>query len=84
MPLAYYDLALQEERIRIQRENLDLLNVLSETTEARVEAGAALQDLLKIQIELLLGENELGNLEAEARGVRATLNGLLARRPKRR
>lgn len=79
--LAYYDLTLAEERIRIQRDNVSLLNVLSQTAQARVQAGAPEQDLLKIQIELRLSENDLHNIEAEARGTRAMLNGLLAREP---
>ncbi len=78
---AYYDLALVEERIRIQGENVKLLQQVAESTRARVQAGAPQQDLLKAQIEYRLAENELRNMEAEGRSARAMLNGMLSRLP---
>lgn len=78
---AYYDLALVEERIRIQQENVRLLQQVSESARARVQVGAPQQDLLKAQIEYRLAENELRNMEAERRSARAMLNGLLSRPP---
>lgn len=78
---AYYDLALVEERIRIQSENVKLLQQVSESARARVQAGAPQQDLLKSQIEYRMAENELRNIETDARSARAMLNGLLSRPP---
>ncbi len=78
---AFYDLALVEERIRIQKRNVELLEGVAKSAGARVEAGASQQDLLKAQIELRLAENELLNMEAEHRSARAALNGLLSREP---
>ena len=78
---AYYDLALVEERIRIQGQNVKLLQQVTESVRVRVQAGTPQQDLFKAQIEYRLAENELRNLEAEGRSARAMLNGLLGRRP---
>lgn len=79
--LAYYDLALLEEQIRIQKQNVDLLAGIAESAGARVQAGAPQQDLLKAQIEHRLAENELQNMEAQRRSAQAMLNGLLSRPP---
>jgi outer membrane protein TolC len=79
--LAYYDLALVEEQIRIQKQNVDLLAGIAESASARVQAGAPQQDLLKAQIEHRLAENELQNMEAQRRSAQAMLNGLLSRPP---
>jgi outer membrane protein TolC len=75
----YLNLALMEEKVRIQRDNVALLKMLSETANNRVQAGGQQQDLLKAQIEWRLAENELASMEAEARSMRAMLNGMLAR-----
>lgn len=76
---AYLDLALTEERIRIERDNLALLKLLSDSAAGRAQAGGPLQDLLKAQIESQIAKNELANLEAEANSMRGMLNGMLAR-----
>jgi len=76
---AYFDLALAEERTRIQRDNVALLRLLLDTAANRVQAGGPQQDLLKVQIEHQLAGNELATLEAEANSMRAMLNGMLAR-----
>jgi outer membrane protein TolC len=76
---SYYDLALVEERSRIQRENVELLGQLVRSAQARVEAGAPQQDLLKAQIEHRLAQNELDSMKAQARSQRAILNALLNR-----
>ncbi|CAN5338822.1 hypothetical protein BH09PLA1_BH09PLA1_00220 [soil metagenome] len=76
---AYLDLALTEEKARIQQDNVAVLKALASSAANRVQAGGTQQDLLKAQIEAQLAENELGNLEAEARSRRASLNGMLAR-----
>ena len=75
----YLDLSLLQEKLRIQRDNVELLKLLAEAAENRVQAGGAQQDLLKVQIEHRLAENELANLQAEADSMRAMLNGILAR-----
>ena len=79
--LAYYDLALMEEQIRIQQQNVSLLSGIAESAGARVQAGAPQQDLLKAQIEHRMAENELQNMEAQRRSAQAMLNGLLSRSP---
>jgi len=80
--IAYLDLALMDEKIRIQRDNVELLRILSQAAANRVQAGGPQQDLLKVQIEHRLAENELANMELEARSMRAMLNGMLAREPR--
>jgi outer membrane protein TolC len=77
----YYDLALVEERIRIQRKNVELLLAVSESAAARVRVGGSQHDLLKAKIEHRLAENDLRNIEAEGRSARAMLNGLMSRPP---
>lgn len=75
----YLDYALMAEKARIQRENVALLKMLTETAASRVRAGGAQQDLLKAQIEQRLAENELATMESELGSMRAMLNGMLAR-----
>ncbi|MBI2715515.1 MAG: TolC family protein [Rhizobiales bacterium] len=75
----YLDLALSEEKVRIERDNLRLLKLVSDSAASRAQAGGPLQDLLKAQIESQIAENELANLEAEANSMRGMLNGMLAR-----
>ena len=78
----YLDLALIEEKLRIQRENLDILKLLAESAANREQAGGASQDLLKALIESEMAQNELSNMEAEANSMRGMLNGMLGRDPK--
>jgi cobalt-zinc-cadmium efflux system outer membrane protein len=77
----YLDLALTDEKIRIQQDNVSLLKLLSDSAENRVQAGGPQQDLLKAQIAHHLAENELANLQAEAKTMQAMLNAMLARDP---
>ncbi|WP_428940518.1 TolC family protein [Fontivita pretiosa] len=77
----YLDLALAEQRVRIQRDNVALLRVLEDATQNAVRAGRAQQDLLKVRIERELAENELANARSEARSIQASLNAMLARDP---
>jgi outer membrane protein, heavy metal efflux system len=79
--LAYLDLALAEEKVRIQRDNMNLLKLVADSAAARSQAGGPLQDLLKALTDTQLAKNELYNLEAEAKSMRGTLNGILARDP---
>jgi outer membrane protein TolC len=78
---AYIDLAMMQERVRIQRDNVALLKLISDTAADRVKAGANQQDLLRAQTQYRLGENELANMESQARSMKAVLNGMLARDP---
>lgn len=75
----YLDLALTEEKIRIERDNLRLLKLLSDSAAIRGQAGGPLQDSIKAQIESERAQIELANLDAEARSMRSMLNGMLAR-----
>src|SRR4051812_3567371 len=76
---AYLDYALAAEKARIQEENVSLLQLIVQSADTRVQAGAPQQDLLKAQVQMRLAENELGNTQAELSRMRAMLNGLLAR-----
>jgi outer membrane protein TolC len=76
---AYLDLALTEDLIRIQRDNLTLLKLVVDSAHERAEAGGALQDLFKAMIESQTAENDLTSLEAKADSMRSMLNGMLAR-----
>jgi outer membrane protein TolC len=78
---AWVGYALQAEKVRIQRENVALLRLLADTARGRVQAGASQQDLLRADIELRLGEDELRNLEADVPSQRAALNAMLGRDP---
>ena len=73
--------ALLAEQARVQRENVALLRLLRETAEGRVRAGAAQQDLLRIDIEHRMAEDELRGTEAELPQMRAKLNAMLGRAP---
>jgi len=77
----WLDYALTAEKVRIQTENAHLLMTVSEVAARRVEAGGPQQDLLKAQTEYQLARDELANLTSESAGLRAMLNGLLARPP---
>lgn len=79
---SYTDLALTQERIQIQRDNVSLLKLLADTAADRVRAGANQQDLLRAQTQYRLNENELANMESELRSMKAMLNGMLARDPR--
>lgn len=77
--MAYWDLALTDEKIRIERENLTILRLLMASAAYRAQAGGPLQDLLRAQVEAQLAENDLANLAADAASQRGALNGLLGR-----
>jgi cobalt-zinc-cadmium efflux system outer membrane protein len=78
---SYLDLALTEEKVRIQRDNLNLLQLLVTSASNRVQSGGPQQDLLKAVTESQLAQNELDNLDAEGKSMRAMLNGMLGRDP---
>ena len=75
----YLDWALLAQRLRIGRENLELLRLLTQTAASRLQAGGQQQDLLKAQIQQRLAENELQNLESQVPRMRATLNAMMGR-----
>ena len=77
----YLDLALHEEKIRIQRDNVSLLKLLADTAADRVRAGGSQQDLLKAQTQYRLAENELASMESMHMTMRAMLNAMMAREP---
>src|SRR5439155_10956182 len=51
----------------------------TDTVSGRVRAGAAQQDLLKVQTQYRLAENELSSMESEAKSMRAMLNAMMGR-----
>jgi cobalt-zinc-cadmium efflux system outer membrane protein len=77
--VAYLDLALTEELIRIERDNLTFLKLLSDSAADRAEAGGPMQDLFKALIESETAQNDLAGLEAKAQSMRGMLNGMLGR-----
>ena len=76
---AYLDLALTEELIRIERDNLTFLKLLSDSVSDRAEAGGPMQDLFKALIESETAQNDLAGLQAKAQSLRVELNGMLGR-----
>ncbi len=76
---AYLDLALTKELIRIERDNLTFLKLLSDSASDRAEAGGPMQDLYKALIESETAQNDLAGLEAKAESLRVELNGMLGR-----
>lgn len=61
---AYYRLYFLEEKIRVNRENLDLLRELEKLARTQNEVGkATLQDVLRAQIEQSRLHNDILNLE---------------------
>jgi outer membrane protein, heavy metal efflux system len=76
---AYLDLALTEELIRIERDNLTFLKLLSDSASDRAEAGGPMQDLFKALIESETAQNDLAGLEAKAQSMRGEINGMLGR-----
>ncbi len=77
--IAYLDLSLTEELVRIERDNVALLQLVRDSAADRAQAGGPLQDLFKAMIESQTSENELASLEAKASSMRSMLNGMLGR-----
>lgn len=76
---AWIDYALVAERVRVQKENVDLLRLVVDTARGRVRAGGLQQDLVKADVELQRAEDELKTMEAELPQMRAMLNAMLGR-----
>jgi outer membrane protein, heavy metal efflux system len=79
---AYLDLALHEEQIRIQRDNVNLLKLMADSASDRVGAGGPPQDLLRAQTQYRLAENQLATMQTEHMAMRTMLNAMLARDPR--
>ncbi len=79
---AYYDYVLTAEFVRLEKNNVDLLTMITQVTQARVGAGAGMeQDVFRTNNELDMSKNELAILEAKLPQQRAILNALLNREP---
>lgn len=78
---AWIDYTLLAEQIRIQEANTALLKLLNDTAAGRLQAGGSQQDLLRTDIELRMGQDELATLQSRLPQMRAMLNGLLGRPP---
>ncbi len=76
---AYFELTFAEEFIRIDQDNLSLLQLLVESANTRAQAGGPLQDLLKAQIESRTAQDELAIARAKAASTRSMLNAMLGR-----
>ncbi|MGH7785427.1 MAG: TolC family protein, partial [Candidatus Binatia bacterium] len=61
---AYFDYALQAERVRLQRQQLSLIGFAADTAVARVAGGMPQQDLLTAEVERRHAEHALRDLEA--------------------
>jgi cobalt-zinc-cadmium efflux system outer membrane protein len=76
---AYLDLALHEQKIRIQTDNVSLLKLLADTAAERVKAGGNQQEMLRAQTQYRLAENELANMKSGHMAMQAMLNGMIGR-----
>ena len=78
---AYYQLSFLEERISVNRENLNLLSDLAKLAGAQNEVGkGTLQDVLRAQIEQGRVETEIANLEDSRAPLRAQFKAALGLR----
>ncbi len=75
------DYALLAERIRLQEQEVALLEVAAASATARVAAGASQGDVAVIEAERAQALNELATLRADVGQMRAQLNALVARPP---
>lgn len=75
---AYYQLYFLSEKIRVDRETLQLLSDLEATARAQNEAGkVTLQDVLRAQIEQDSLKTEIANLEDSRSALRAQFKAAL-------
>jgi cobalt-zinc-cadmium efflux system outer membrane protein len=77
--VAYFDLVLMDQKIRLQEENVELLRSLEQETSARVQTGGTQRDLLKAQLDRQLAENDLAAMESEHDGMITSLNAMMGR-----
>lgn len=79
---SYYELGFLDERLRIDRETLALLDDLERTARAQNETGkATLQDVLRTQIERDRVSTEIANLEDSRTALRANFKAALGLTP---
>jgi outer membrane protein TolC len=79
---AYYDYAFYTKAIETTKRNKDLLDKLSQISEARYRVGKGMQqDVLKSQVEISIVEQRLTMLEQQAKTAQAKINTLLFRDP---
>ncbi len=75
---AYYELYFLDERLRINRETLSLLNNLERIARAQNEVGkGTLQDVLRAQIESDRVRTDIANLEDSRRPMMASFKAAL-------
>ncbi|MBK6940894.1 MAG: TolC family protein [Planctomycetes bacterium] len=77
--VAWADYGLLAERLRIQRDALELARITMDTSHAKVRAGGAQQDVLTAEVAYRVADDRVRSSEAALDAVRAGLNGLLAR-----
>jgi outer membrane protein TolC len=70
---------LDEEELRIARENLTLAQLMSSTVARRVEGGSAGRDLMRAQVDVGTKMDDVKHIEARLQEERARLNGRLRR-----
>jgi len=78
---AYADLALRAERVRVQREQLDLATLAAASAVSRANAGGSQQDVLAAEMARENAANTLRTLDADLRQATATLNAFVGRAP---
>ncbi len=79
---AYYDYSFYSKAIETVRKNRDLLQKLSQISEARYRVGKGVQqDVLKSQVEISRIQQRLTVLEQQYKTAQARLNTLLYRDP---
>ena len=78
--LAYYDLWLAQESVRIVEDNKGLVSDLIEIAEARYATGGSQQDVLRAELEADKLDDQLIGLRRQVEQARAAL-GALVRRP---
>jgi cobalt-zinc-cadmium efflux system outer membrane protein len=79
---AYVEYALTAERIRLERNNHDLLTLIQRVTESRIGTGGALQqDVLKAINEEEISTNDLHTQQAALPSLLAAINAILNRDP---
>jgi cobalt-zinc-cadmium efflux system outer membrane protein len=83
--LAYFDLKLAEERLRVAREQAGLLAQTLEKARLRLKAGdIASSDLARIQVDALRAQNEAKAAEIELLRAQTSLARLLVAEPRAR
>jgi len=79
---AYYQLHFLEDRIRVNRETLELLSELEKLARAQNEVGkVTLQDVLRAQIEQNRLKTDVANLEDSRNSLQAELKSALGLGP---